>query len=149
MNNRLAANLPTRHDPYPVHSAYHGIYAHGVSADANLRTLYISGQTPESRDGKVAKDFKTQCRTALENLEQVLADAEMTFQDIVKMNFYLTRRQDMDDLVLVRKELLDGVRPAITTLYVAGLVSSSWLVEVEAVACAQHSKSGALYSRIL
>ena len=42
----------------------------------------------------------------------------------------------MGELVKVRKDLLDGVRPAITTIFVAGLVSPDWLVEVEATACA-------------
>jgi hypothetical protein len=32
----------------------------------------------------------------------------------------------MGTFVEVRKELLDGVRPAITTLFVAGLVSPDW-----------------------
>jgi 2-iminobutanoate/2-iminopropanoate deaminase len=61
----------------------------------------------------------------------------MTLMDVVKMSFYLVRREDMDTLVDVRKELLDGVRPAITTLFVAGLVSPDWLVEVDVVACAE------------
>ncbi|HEY2291636.1 MAG TPA: Rid family hydrolase [Thermoanaerobaculia bacterium] len=61
----------------------------------------------------------------------------VTFADIVKMSFFLMRREDMDTLVEVRKELLDGVRPAITTVFVAGLVSPDWLVEVEVVACAE------------
>lgn len=43
----------------------------------------------------------------------------------------------MDTLVEIRKEFLDGVRPAITTVFVAGLVSPDWLVEVEVVACAE------------
>ena len=60
----------------------------------------------------------------------------MELDDIVKLTFFIIRRGDMETLVDVRKELLDGVRPAITTVYVAGLVSSDWLVEVEAVACA-------------
>ena len=43
----------------------------------------------------------------------------------------------LDKLVEVRKEFLEGVRPAITTVFVAGLVSPDWLVEVEVVACAE------------
>ena len=61
----------------------------------------------------------------------------MELDDIVKMSFFLIRRGDLDQLVEVRKELLDGVRPAITTVFVSGLVSPNWLVEVEAVACAK------------
>ena len=63
------------------------------------------------------------CRQALLNVSAVLASASMTFADIVKMSFFLVRREDMEALVEVRKELLDGVRPAITTVFVAGLVS--------------------------
>jgi enamine deaminase RidA (YjgF/YER057c/UK114 family) len=40
-------------------------------------------------------------------------------------------------LVAVRKEMLDGVRPAVTTLFVSGLVAPAWLVEIEEVACAE------------
>ena len=45
--------------------------------------------------------------------------------------------EDRPFTVEVRKELLDGVRPAITTLFVKGLVSPDWLIEVEAVAAAE------------
>ncbi|MEM7585317.1 MAG: RidA family protein [Acidobacteriota bacterium] len=126
-----------RHDPIPVQDPYHGIYAHAVETRAGVRTLYVSGQIPESPGGHLPTDFRGQCRQALANVEAVLASANMQFSDIVKMSFFLTRREDMADLVAVRKELLDGVRPAITTVFVAGLVSPEWLVEVEVVACAE------------
>ena len=66
-----------------------------------------------------------------------IAGADITLRDIVKMSFYLVRREDMPTLVEVRKALLDGVRPAVTTLFVASLVSEAWLVEIEAIACAE------------
>lgn len=128
--------LAKRHDPYPVGAAYHGIYAHGVETPENSRTLYISGQVGPAPDGTLAPDFIGQCRQALLNLQSVLKAANMQLSDIVKMSFFLTRPDDMDALVEVRKEMLDGVRPAITTVFVAGLVSPDWLVEVEAVASA-------------
>lgn len=130
-------SVSTRHDPYPVNDPYHGIYAHGVETRAGARVLHISGQVGASPDGHLAEDFKGQCRQAIINLESVLKAANMTFSDIVKMSFFLVRREDMAELVDVRKEFLDGVRPAITTVFVAGLVSPDWLVEVEAVACAE------------
>lgn len=128
--------LSTRHDPFPVNDPYHGIYAHGVETKAGARTLHVSGQVGASPDGHLPPDFYGQCKQALLNVESVLKAANMTFSDIVKMSFFLTRREDMGTLVDVRKELLDGVRPAITTVFVAGLVSPDWLVEVEIVACA-------------
>jgi len=126
-----------RHDPFPVREPYHGIYAHGVETTSSSRLLHISGQYGESPDGVLASDFKTQCRQALLNVQAVLQAADMDFGNMVKMCFFLTRRQDMAELIEVRKEMLDGVRPAITTVFVAGLVSPDWLVEVDVVAAAQ------------
>jgi enamine deaminase RidA (YjgF/YER057c/UK114 family) len=129
--------ISVRHDPFPVGEPYRGIYAHGVETRAGARVLHISGQVGATPDGHLPGDFRGQCRQALANLASVLGAANMSLTDIVKMSFYLVRREDMDTLVDVRKEVLDGVRPAITTVFVAGLVSPDWLVEVEAVACAQ------------
>jgi enamine deaminase RidA (YjgF/YER057c/UK114 family) len=130
-------SVSMRHDPFPVKNPYHGIYAHGVETKAGARVLHVSGQVGASPEGYLPKDFRGQCRHAINNLESVLRAAEMNLNDIVKMSFFLVRREDMDQLVDVRKELLDGVRPAITTVFVAGLVSPDWLVEVEAIACAE------------
>ncbi len=129
-------NTSTRHDPYPVRKPFHGIYAHGVETRAGARIMHVSGQVGASPKGDLPDDFQGQCRQAITNLQSVLQEADMELDDIVKLGFFLVRREDMDDLVEVRKEMLYGVRPAITTVFVAGLVSPDWLVEVEAVACA-------------
>lgn len=128
--------ISIRHDPIPVQPPYHGIYAHGVETPPGARTVHVSGQIGVAPDGSLSPDFHDQCRQALANVERVLGDAGMAYGDIVKLTFFLVRREDMQPLIEVRKEMLDGVRPAITTVYVAGLVSPDWLVEVEAVACA-------------
>lgn len=125
-----------RRDPFPVAAAYRGIYAHGVEVPPGQRVLHVSGQIGIAPDGSLAPDFRGQCVQALRNVEAVLRDARMSFADVVKMSFFLVRREDMATLVEVRKELLDGVRPAVTTLYVAGLVSPDWFVEIEAIAAA-------------
>ena len=129
--------VSVRHDPFPVGEAYRGIYAHGVETRPGVRMLHVSGQVGESPKGYLAPDFRGQCKQALLNVESVLSAANMKLSDIVKMSFYLVRREDMSTLVEVRKEVLDGVRPAITTLFVAGLVSPLWLVEVEVIACSE------------
>lgn len=128
--------ISKRHDPIPVAPPYHGIYAHGVEVPAGARTLYVSGQVGVSPEGKLCESFDDQCKQALLNVKLVLQEADMVLADIVKMSFFLVRQGDMDSLVEVRKELLDGVRPAITTIFVAGLVAPDWLVEVEVIACA-------------
>jgi len=129
--------ISIRHDPFPVAEPYRGIYSHGVETRAGARILHVSGQIGVAPDGQLPPDFHGQCRQALANVASILGAANMRLADIVKMNFYLVRREDMSALVEVRKEILDGVRPAITTLFVAGLVSPDWLVEVDVVACAE------------
>jgi len=126
-----------RHDPTPVQEPYHGIYAHGVESRAGCRILHVSGQIGLSPEGVLPADFTGQCRQAMANVGAVLSSAHMKFSDVVKMSFYLVRREDMSALVEVRNEFVKGVRPAVTTLFVAGLVSPDWLVEIEVVACAE------------
>ncbi|MFK7800405.1 MAG: RidA family protein [Anaerolineae bacterium] len=126
-----------RHDPYPVDGPFGGIYAYGVETKAHARILHISGQVGEPPKGELSLEFADQCRQAIWNVEAVLKEAGMTLSDIVKMSFFLTRPEDMRTLLEVRKELVDGVRPAITTLFVAGLMKPEWLVEVEVVASAE------------
>ena len=125
-----------RHDPFPVGAPYRGIYSHGVETRAGARMLQVSGQVGATPEGHLPADFRGQCEQALANVAAVLSSANMSLTDIVKMSFYLVRREDMASLVEVRKEMLEGVRPAVTTVFVAGLVSPDWLVEIEVVACA-------------
>ncbi len=127
--------ISKRHDPFPVAAPYHGIYAHGVETPTGARTLYVSGQVGVSPEGKLGESFYDQCKQAILNVELVLQEADMVLADIVKMSFFLVRTEDMDSLVEVRKGMLDGVRPAITTIFVSGLVAPDWLIEVEVVAC--------------
>lgn len=134
--------ISKRHDPftaskeYAVGGKYHGIYAHGVETECGARTLRISGQIGVSPDGILFKNFKGQCNQAMLNLKSVLKSADMDFENIVKMSFFLTRLKDMQELIEVRQKYLDGVRPAVTTLIVSELVSPDWFIEIEATACA-------------
>ncbi len=128
--------LAKRHDPFPVNPSYAGIYAHGVEIAPAGRTLLVSGQIGVAPDGSVAADFSGQFETAIRNLSAVLAAADMAVTDVVKMTIFLVRASDIETAAAIRRRYFDGVRPAITTVIVAGLVSEDWLVEVEATAVA-------------
>ena len=125
-----------RHNPFPVQPPYRGIYAHGVEVPAGARTLHVSGQVGVTPSGHLAEGFQGQCLQAMDNVEAVLASAEMTKEDIVKMSFFLTSPDNMEGLLSFRRQRLEGVQPAITTLFVKGLVDPSWLVEIEVTASA-------------
>lgn len=124
------------HDPHSVLEPFRSIYTHGVEVVLNSRSLFISGQVGVTPDGVVMPDFESQCRQAIENMIGVLQSANMEITDLVKLGFFLTRPEDMETLVKLRREMLPNVRPAITTVFVAGLVSPDWFVEVEATAAA-------------
>lgn len=131
----------TRHNPLPVQTPYQGIYAHGVEVKTPARQLHISGQVGLNHQGQLAEGFKAQCEQAFCNVQSVLQSAAMNLRDIVKMQFYLTDRQHIAELVEVRKAMLDGTSPAITTFIVAELVDKDWLVEVDVFASRSHLES--------
>ena len=130
-------NISLRHDPFPVAEPYQGIYSHGVEVPSELRTLYVSGQIGISPEGHLQSGFRGQCKQAILNVEKVLHDANMKLTNIVKMSIFMIRREDMEELFEIRKEMLDGIRPAVTNILVAGLVSPDWLVEIDVIASAK------------
>ena len=123
-------------NPYPVADAYREIYSHGIEA-TDGRTLVVSGQTGVAPDGSLERHFEGQCRQALDNVKAVLAGAGMVPADLVRLGFFLVRREDAGQLAALRRDCLPGVRPAITNVVVAGLLSPDWLIEIEALAVAR------------
>ena len=123
-----------RHNAFPVNPHYSGIYSHAVEVQANSRQLWLSGQIGVAPNGILPFDFKGQFQQAMDNVEANLNAASMSVDDIVQMRFYLVNRADLDDLVTLRKERLDGLSPAVTTYFVAGLVDEKWRVEIEVLA---------------
>lgn len=135
MQTNADKNRNIRHNAFPVNPHYSGIYSHGVEVQANSRQLWLSGQIGVAPDGSLASDFKGQFQQAMTNVEANLKSASMSIKDIVQMRFYLVNRADLDDLVAMRKQLLDGLSPAVTTYFVAGLVDEKWHIEIEVLAC--------------
>lgn len=126
-----------RHNPIPVLKSYEAIYAHGVEVPPSVRTMFVSGQVGVDRYGKLADGgFEGQCHQAIMNVEAVLASAQMTLKNIVKVTVFLTRREDLPRLRNVRADHL-AVAPAVTVVIVTGLHHPEWLVEIEAIAAAE------------
>lgn len=126
-----------RHNPNPVLSPYETIFAHGVEVPRGARMLFVSGQVGLDADGVLAEGgFEPQCRQAIANLELVLAAADMTLANVVKITVFVTDRSHLLALRDVRLERL-AVAPAVTSFVVAGLHHPDWLFEIEAVAAEQ------------
>ena len=65
---------------------------------------------------------------------QMLKNAGMTVEDIVKVTQYLTRTDDIPAYVKVRSQVLGNIRPAFMLLVVPQLIWPEVLVEVEVIA---------------
>jgi enamine deaminase RidA (YjgF/YER057c/UK114 family) len=79
-----------------------------------------------------------QVALALDNLEAVLAAADMTIADVVRLNIYTT---DVDLFLqsfgaLAERSAASGTRPASTLLGVTRLAYPELMVELEATAVA-------------
>ena len=109
-------------------------YSHGVEIPPGARFLYVAGQVGMDQDGKTPEDFDSEADNAFANVVRVLADAGMEPTDIVKINTYMTRPEDIAAVGKARTKHFGDHAPAATLIYVAGLAAPIWHLEVEAVA---------------
>ncbi|MFI8893786.1 RidA family protein [Streptomyces paradoxus] len=112
----------------------------GELVSGHTRTLYCSGQTAMSGDGKPQHDgdMAAQLALSLDNLEAVLGEAGMSLAHLVRLNVYTT---DVDLLfphygVLASRLGAAGVAPATTMLGVTRLAVPGQMVELEGTAVA-------------
>ncbi|MFF2185278.1 RidA family protein [Streptomyces sp. NPDC058155] len=112
----------------------------GEAVSGHTRTLYISGQTAMSGDGKPQHDgdMEQQLALSIDNLEAVLSEAGMSLANLVRLNVYTT---DVDLLfphygVLAARLGAAGVAPTTTMLGVTRLAIPGQLVELEGTAVA-------------
>lgn len=112
----------------------------GEVVSGQSRTLYISGQTAMSGDGKPQHqgDLPAQLALSLDNLEAVLGEAGMSLVNLVRLNVYTT---DVDLLlqhygVLASRLAGAGAAPTTTMLGVLRLTIPGQIVELEGTAVA-------------
>lgn len=112
----------------------------GELVSGQTRTLYCSGQTAMSGDGKPEHDgdMAAQVGLSLDNLEAVLGEAGMSLANLVRLNVYTT---DVDLLfqhygVLASRLGAARVAPPTTMLGVTRLAIPGQMVELEGTAVA-------------
>jgi 2-iminobutanoate/2-iminopropanoate deaminase len=110
-------------------------YTQAIEVSAVTRTLYISGQVGQRRDGTIADNIVEQSRVAWQNLEAQLKAAGMSLDNLVKVTTILPSRGDVAAAREARSKALGDRKPA-STLIVGGLANPAWKIEVEGVAVA-------------
>lgn len=127
-----------------------------ISASVELpqwsRLVYVSGTVPDPADtaapqGSVERfgDTAAQTRSVLRKIEAQLAQHGLGMRDVVMMRVFLVAppgqaRMDFAGMMGVYREFFgteaQPMRPARSTMQVAGLVDPGWLVEIEVTAAA-------------
>lgn len=124
-----------QHNPKAVAPPF-SRYSHGVETPDNARWLHVSGQVGVTPEGKVADGAEAQIEQAWRNVLSVLEAAGMGPRDLVKVTTFLVERADLPAARAIRERMLQGAEPASTLIFVAGLASPEWQVEIEVIAAA-------------
>jgi enamine deaminase RidA (YjgF/YER057c/UK114 family) len=101
------------------------------------RTLYISGQVALDASGNLvgSGDFAAQVKQVFANLEARLDEAGASFNDVVKLNFYLLDASVLQLIRDIRDTYVNRDHPPASTLVVVKeLFRPDLLIEVDAIA---------------
>jgi enamine deaminase RidA (YjgF/YER057c/UK114 family) len=113
-------------------------YSHVVEAIGPGRIIFIAGQLGLDAEGKLVGpdgDFRAQAEQTFENLKLALAAIGANFNQVVKLNTYLTDIAYLAILREIRDQYINtAAPPASTTLQISALARPGALIEIEAVA---------------
>jgi enamine deaminase RidA (YjgF/YER057c/UK114 family) len=96
--------------------------------------IFVSGTTGyDYSTMTIAADVETQTRQAFRNIGAALEQAGASFDDIVRVHYYLVNQQDFNKVAPIFSEFLSKARPAATAL-ICGLVEPAMKIEIEVTA---------------
>src|SRR5438093_13502730 len=110
-------------------------YTHVVEVTRG-RTIYISGQVSLDKSGNVVGkgNFAAQTTQVFENLKLALAAAGATFDNVVKLNTYVTDMSQVQTLRDIRAKYYGKNAPASTLVQVGKLARQELMIDIEAIA---------------
>lgn len=112
-------------------------YSNGIAAEG--RQVFISGQIGWNAERKFASDeLAAQVRQALTNVVEVLACAGGRPEQLVRLTWYVTSREEyyasLEGIGAAYREVIGRHFPAMSVVVVAGLLEPRAKVEIEATA---------------
>ena len=107
-----------------------GTYSQAIEAG---NTIYLSGQIPlDPKTMKLVEGNENQIRQVFKNIQAVCESSEVSLNEIVKLNVYLSDLSVFSLVNEVMKELFSKPYPARAAIEVAKLPLDS-LIEVEGI----------------
>jgi enamine deaminase RidA (YjgF/YER057c/UK114 family) len=110
-------------------------YIHAIEVRNPQRILYVSGTMGLRPDWSAGKDIDEQLDLIWSNIRTILATADMSVDNIVRLTSYLRDRAYAEKNAAARLKALGG-RKIPTTAIVAETLVDDWLVEIEVIAAA-------------
>ncbi|MDK4735820.1 RidA family protein [Rhizobium sp. CNPSo 3490] len=111
-----------------------GHYNHGLLVPPGASLLVTSGQLGIGPDEIVPEDIGAQAELCFEAIKAILAEAEMSFADVIRISAFVTKRDDFPAYMAVRDRYTLDPKPASTLIIVSGFTRPDFLVEVEVTA---------------
>ena len=124
-----------------VHNTTDGIYpatpdyVHAIEVQAPARLLLVSGTMGLDQHGVAGKSLDEQLTLIWSNIRTILATADMTTDNIIRLTSYLRDPAYAEANAAARLRAL-GARRIPTTAIVAQTLSPQWLVEIEVISAA-------------
>jgi enamine deaminase RidA (YjgF/YER057c/UK114 family) len=115
-------------------------YSQAVVVTGNVKTVYVGGQNAVDTSGTIVGkgDIEAQTEQVLRNVETALAAGGAKLEHVVKWNVYIVQGQPLPPGFEAFQRAWGGRPdpPIVTVVFVAGLASPDFLVEIEAIAVA-------------
>lgn len=122
-----------------VHNPTAGIYpatndyVHALEVRGAQRLLFVAGTMGLDAEGNPGGTLEKQLDLIWSNIRTILASADMTVDNIVRLTSYLTDPGYAEANAAARVAALGG-RAVPTTAIVVQTLVSDWLVEIEVIA---------------
>ena len=110
-----------------------------VVESTGSRVVHVAGQVPLNAKNELVGegDFQAQVRQSFENVRLGLEAVGMSFNDVVKMQFFLTDIANLPQVRSIRDEYINTAQPpASTSVQVVALYRPEVLFEMDVVAIA-------------
>jgi enamine deaminase RidA (YjgF/YER057c/UK114 family) len=121
------------HNPEGVFPPYR-CYSHATEVRGDARLLVISGLNGYEADGVTLPDsFEGQAELIWRHLRTILRAADMDYENLISLRFYLEDPRHDEANVAMRVKHLGAHRPALTVVC-CRLLDPRWKLEVEAMA---------------
>jgi len=113
-------------------------FSQAVITEGNGKTIYIGGQNAVEASGNIVGKGNTglQAEQVMRNIQIALVACDAAFSDLIKLNIYIVQGHSANEAFVATQPFMKQCAnpPAISVVYVAGLVNPEFLVEIEAIA---------------